>query len=126
MKKFIATLSLLIFFLLPASNAFAFCPTCNVCSTGGSSSTVCTAKQGDNNIYGAGGIIDQIINIFSIVIGIVAVFAIIVAGFILITSGGESSKVASAKNTIIYVVVGLVVVAIAQIIEAFVINNIGS
>ena len=48
---------------------------------------------------------------------------IIVAGIKFITSQGEPSNVASAKNTILYAIVGLVIVAFAQIIVKFVLNK---
>lgn len=64
--------------------------------------------------------IKAIINLFSIIIGIVAVIMIIVAGFRYITSGGDSGNVTNAKNTLLYAVVGLVVAALAQVIVKFV------
>jgi hypothetical protein len=63
------------------------------------------------------------INIFSIIIGIVAVVMIMVAGFKYITAGGDSGQIGSAKNTLVYAVVGLVVVALAQSIVRFVLDN---
>ncbi|MDB5183212.1 MAG: rane protein of unknown function [Candidatus Saccharibacteria bacterium] len=71
----------------------------------------------------ANGLISNIINIFSLVVGIVAVLMIIVAGFRYITSGGNDGNVGTAKNTILYAVIGLVIVALAQIIVRFVLNK---
>lgn len=73
---------------------------------------------------GLAGLVKKIINIFSWVVGVVAVIMIIIAGFKYITSGGNDSQVASAKNTILYAIVGLVIVALAQVIVRFVLNNI--
>jgi hypothetical protein len=69
-------------------------------------------------------IITTVINIFSLVVGVVAVIMIIAGGFRYITSGGDSSKVGGAKNTIIYALIGLVVVALAQFIVQFVLNKV--
>jgi len=69
-------------------------------------------------------IVVLIINIFSIVVGIVAVIMIIVGGFKYITSGGDSGNITSAKNTIIYALIGLVVVALAQFLVQFVLNKV--
>lgn len=69
-------------------------------------------------------VIDTVVNILSIVVGIVAVIMIIIAGFRYITSNGDSGAVSGAKNTIIYALVGLVVVALAQVIVKFVVNRI--
>lgn len=70
------------------------------------------------------GIIKTVINIFSIVVGVVAVIMIIVGGFRYITSGGDSNNVSGAKNTIIYAIIGLVIVALAQFIVQFVLNKV--
>ncbi len=70
--------------------------------------------------------IKTVINIISIVVGIVAVIMIIIGGFKYITSNGDSGAVSSAKNTILYAIVGLVVVALAQIIVRFVVNRLTS
>jgi cytochrome bd-type quinol oxidase subunit 2 len=69
-------------------------------------------------------IIKQVINIFSIVVGVISVIMIIIGGLKYITSGGESGNVTSAKNTILYAVIGLVVVALAQIIVRFVLAKV--
>lgn len=67
--------------------------------------------------------IKKVINIFSLVIGVVAVIMIILGGFKYITSGGDSGNVTGAKNTILYAVIGLVIVALAQIIVRFVLQT---
>ena len=63
------------------------------------------------------------LNIFSAIVGIIAVVMIIVGGVKYITSQGESANITSAKNTILYALVGLVVVALAQVIVRFVLNR---
>ncbi len=68
-------------------------------------------------------LLKKVINIISAVVGVIAVIMIVVGGFKYITSGGESSNVSGAKNTIIYAIIGLVIVAFAQIIVHFVINH---
>lgn len=67
--------------------------------------------------------IKLVINIFSLIVGVVAVIMVIVGGFKYITSGGESSNVASAKNTILYAIIGLIIVALAQVIVRFVLQK---
>lgn len=68
-------------------------------------------------------VIRTVINIFSAVVGSVSVIMIIVGGFKYITSGGDSNNVSGAKNTIMYAIVGLVIVAFAQIIVQFVLER---
>ncbi len=69
------------------------------------------------------GIISTVINVLSIVVGVVAVIMIIIGGLKYITSSGDSANVTSAKNTILYAIIGLVVVAMAQIIVLFVLDK---
>ncbi len=60
------------------------------------------------------------LSLFSIVVGVIALLMIIIGGVKFVTSQGESAAVASAKNTIIYALVGLVIVAFSQFIVRFV------
>jgi amino acid transporter len=64
-----------------------------------------------------------VITVLSAVVGIVAVIMIMFAGFRYVTSGGKEESVKSAKNTILYAIIGLVIVALAQIIVHFVLNK---
>jgi len=68
-------------------------------------------------------LISTIVNIFSIVVGIVAVIMIILGGFKYITSNGDSNNISSAKNTIMYAIVGIVIAALAQVIVRFVLKR---
>lgn len=79
--------------------------------------TGCTLNQG------IGKIASTVINLFSLVVGVVSVVFIIYAGFRYVTSGGSSENVSGAKNTLIYAIVGLVIVAIAQLIVHYVLNS---
>lgn len=72
---------------------------------------------------GLNGVIANIINILSAVIGVAAVIMIILAGFKYITSGGDPSGIKSAKDSLIYAIVGLLVVALAQTIVRFVLHS---
>lgn len=78
-------------------------------------------KNCDSN--GVMNAISAAVQILSIVVGIAAVIMVISAGLKYITSGGDAQKVANAKTTLIYALVGLVVVALAQFLVHFVINN---
>jgi hypothetical protein len=85
--------------------------------------TKCATNVDKAGASDANTLIKNIINIFSLVVGIVAVLMIIVGGFRYITSGGNDGNVGTAKNTILYAVIGLVIVALAQIIVRFVLNK---
>ncbi len=82
--------------------------TCDVQTSGGTQSLASVAKTA--------------VNILSLVVGIAAVIMIIYGGLRYITSGGDSGSVGNAKNTIIYAIVGLIIVALAQLIVHFVLN----
>lgn len=69
-------------------------------------------------------IITVVINAFSLVVGIASVIMIIIGGLRYIISGGEAGNVTSAKNTILYAIIGLVVVALAQFIVKFVLAKV--
>jgi hypothetical protein len=67
-------------------------------------------------------LIKNAVKLLSWVIGIVSVLMIMFGGFRYATSGGDSNAVASAKRTIIYAVIGLVVAVLAQILVRYVIG----
>lgn len=69
-------------------------------------------------------LVGTIINILSWVVGIAAVIMIIIGGFKYIISGGDSGSITAAKNTILYALIGLVIVALAQVIVRFVITTV--
>lgn len=88
------------------------------CETGGI--TDAQAQERINNI------IQTVINIFSIVVGVVSVIMIILGGLKYVTSGGDSSNVTGAKNTILYAIIGLVIVSLSQFIVRFVLSRLNA
>lgn len=91
----------------------------NITST---SDTDCASTIGDPGKK-VDDIIKLVINIFSLIVGVVSVIMIIIGGLKYITSGGDSGNVTGAKNTILYAIIGLVVVALAQIVVKFVLQK---
>lgn len=83
----------------------------------------CTPTADTGSVDDLSEIITLVVNIISVIVGVVAVIMIIFGGAKYITSGGESGKITSAKNTIIYALIGLVVVALAQVIVHFVLSK---
>jgi len=124
MKRFIITglASLTLFLsgqaLVAPSPAYAACPKEHT-SKGqvlqgiGETGSGCDGSKVTNTIA-------AFVEILSIVAGIVAIIMIIISGFRYITSGGEASKVAAAKSSLIYALVGLAVAALAQVLVRFV------
>jgi len=66
----------------------------------------------------------NILNAIIGVLGLVAVVVIIIGGVSYMTSAGDAGKVKKAKDTILYGVIGLIIVALAFAIVNFVIGNI--
>jgi hypothetical protein len=85
-------------------------------------------SQCDDTTDGSGieAILRKVIQIFSIVVGFVAVVMIIIGGIRYITSGGDSGNISSAKNTIIYAIIGLIIVALAQVLVHYVLKNVNN
>jgi hypothetical protein len=65
---------------------------------------------------GVRSLLKVVVNVLSMIVGVVVVISLISGAFKYITSGGEAAKVANAKNTILYAIVGLVIVVLAQFI----------
>lgn len=93
-----------------AINVFGNC-------SGNSSSKVCASK-GEK----ATNTVKNVINLLIFIIGIISVVMIVVGGLRYTLSGGDQSGVSTAKNTILYAVVGLVVAVLAYSIVNFVLT----
>jgi hypothetical protein len=83
----------------------------------------CNANTTDP-VAGKDGIILRVARIISAVAGVAAVVMVIYSGAQLIMSGGDSQKVATARKTLIYALVGSVLLIFAQPIITFILNRI--
>jgi len=84
-----------------------------------------TASGGNCSTKGptVGSLITTFVNLFSIIIGIVAVIMIMVGGFKYVTANGDGGQISSAKSTIMYAIIGLIVAGLAQFIVQFVLER---
>ena len=80
---------------------------------------VCS-KKGDTD---ANPLIVSVVNLLLYIVGIVAVIMIIVGGMKYLTSSGDSGKVTSAKNTVVYAVVGLLVAIFSWVIVNLIVKQ---
>lgn len=107
-----------------ALGAFALVPDSALAASGASKNEVCSGIGGcndsTNNITNT---IRNVVNVFSAIVGVVAVIVVLIAGFQYVTAAGDSSKVATAKSTLIYAIVGLIVAALSQAIVQFVLKK---
>jgi hypothetical protein len=123
MKRILITLLSLTALIVAAwhvapAHAIDIFPTCSSTDPG---SQVCAATS--DKLFGPGGIWNRILETFTFIIGAVSVLMIIVGGIRYVTSNGDDSQVKSAKNTILYSVVGVVVAMLAYAIVHFVITQ---
>jgi hypothetical protein len=105
----------------PAANA----ANCTNTIAGGASAGANCAQGTDQkaDLFGANGIFRIVTNVLLFIIGAIAVIMLIIGGIRYVVSGGDSSAVTSAKNTILYAVVGIVVALLAYALVNFVIGS---
>jgi hypothetical protein len=61
----------------------------------------------------------RVVSLVAFIAGIVGVIMIVVSGFRFITANGDASRVASARTSLVYAVVGLAIAAIAAALVRF-------
>ena len=59
------------------------------------------------------------------IIGVIAVIVIIIGGIMYTTSQGDSTKLSTAKNTILYAAIGLIISLLSFAIVTFIIQSMG-
>lgn len=94
------------------------CSTAAECAQAGLEATGDTGGKAD-----IGDIITDIVNALLFILAAIAVVMIVIGGIRYTISQGESSAVSSAKNTILYAVIGLAVALFAYAIVNFVITR---
>lgn len=88
---------------------------------------VCQATDSQKNHNDKNPVISIIkaaINVLSFIIGIAAVITIVVSGIRMIVSGGDSNAVASARTGLLYALIGIAVVILAQTLVVFVLDKV--
>ena len=95
----------------------------NVCKGSGKNSAACSGN-GQDNISGTNGVILKAANLIAIIAAITAVIMIMIGGFMMITAGGDTNRSGTGRKTITYTVVGLIVIALARTIVAFVVTRV--
>lgn len=81
----------------------------------------CSAPTGaKDNLFVSGGIFHTVADTLIFLVGAISVIMLIVGGLRYVLSSGESAAVKSAKDTILYAIVGIVVAILAFAIVSFV------
>jgi Type IV secretion system pilin len=87
----------------------------------------CAAGDGvATTLFGSGSIFTTIVNILLFIIGAISVIMLIIGGIRYTVSGGDSSAVTGAKNTILYAIIGLVVAFLAFAVVNWVLGSLTS
>src|ERR1700727_1547693 len=113
--------------LLLTASAAAAAPT-YMAASDAFQSAACNGLSQLNSAQGCGTggqtaitkVVKGVLTVLSIVLGIAGVIMVVISGFKYITSGGDAGAVSSAKRTLIYALVGLVVAALSQFLVQFV------
>jgi cytochrome bd-type quinol oxidase subunit 2 len=83
-----------------------------------------TCTLTDDGSATVNGGIKTAINIISLLVGVASVIMVLVGGLKYVTSNGDAGSISSAKNTILYALVGLTVAVLAQVIVRYVLNRV--
>jgi multisubunit Na+/H+ antiporter MnhB subunit len=108
---------------LGAAPAYAQTATgCDVVTTGGISHGAECAKptNAPSQLFGPNSIFVTVTNIMLFIIGAIAVIMLIIGGIRYVVSAGDQNAVTSAKNTILYAIIGIVVAFLAYAAVNFV------
>lgn len=116
--------------LMPVASAANLIPECsNGNSTDLSTNSVCsdvkdtTQTTSDNKFYGPNGVLTKAAGLITWVGGVAAVIMIILGGFTFVTGSGDPNTLSAAKKTVLYAVVGLVVLVLPSAIIRLVISK---
>ena len=118
MKKIVTTLALMSLLAVPGS-ALAQIPDDTAQDIGFDVSEIDQEFQG---IRTQGALIDSLINIINallLIAAIVAVVFVIIGGVRYVTSQGDEDAAIIAKNTIIYAIVGIIIIILSAVLINF-------
>lgn len=110
-----------------AASPSTFAVDCDPTTSGIADGATCAKGQGQNaNLFGDGGIFTIVTNVLLFVIGAISVIMLIIGGIRYTVSGGDSSAVTAAKNTIMYAVIGIIIALLAYALVNFVLTSLST
>ena len=121
MKKLFLSLNVFVFLCFSVLAPFAFAQQTNLdCdpSAGG----FCNPAGSEKN-WTAQGLTAKIIKIVLGLVGVVALILFIYAGFMWMTAQGKSDQIKKARDTMVWAVLGLIVVFSSYVIVSFVLKE---
>lgn len=84
-----------------------------------------TAEQ-QTSLFGAGSVFETVSRVLIFLVGAISVIMLIFGGIRYTVSGGDKTAVESAKNTIMYAIIGIIVALLAYAVVAFVVNSLAA
>lgn len=75
------------------------------------------------DLFGSAGIFQTVTNVLLYLLGAISVIMIIIGGLRYVVSGGNSTNVTAAKNTILYAIVGIIIAILSYAIINFVLGT---
>lgn len=76
-----------------------------------------------STLFGSAGIFTTLTNVMLFAVGAISVIMVVIGGLRYVISGGNSTNITTAKNTILYAVIGLIISMLAYALINFVISS---
>ncbi|MGV9002136.1 MAG: pilin [Candidatus Saccharimonadaceae bacterium] len=130
----LAVATLVVPVVVPTS-AYAVDTTCDSSNIGNPGTDTNSTLNGVNcakgagtpsTLFGTNSIFTTVVNVMLFIIGAICVIMLIWGGIRYTTSAGNSASVTSAKNTIMYAIIGLIIAFLAFAIVNWVLSSIGT
>ena len=114
LKKVVASVAVVLALAVGYLAPTAYAADCNVVNAGISQGADCTKPtNAPSQLFGANSIFVTVTNILLFIIGAIAVIMLIIGGIRYVVSAGDQTAVTSAKNTILYAIIGIIVAFLA-------------
>lgn len=124
MRYFVVAVVAVAVYFLAGPSSFALDLTGQSCAVIGGNCAEITGDKGLNTTGGNAPVVVNVINVALGILGGLAVVMLIVGALRYVLSQGDSGKIAQAKSTIIYSVVGIVLAIFSYAIVAYIADNI--
>lgn len=81
------------------------------------------ANDNDSPLTGPDGVLTKAMDILALIVGIACVLVIIISGLRFVVSAGDTNAISSARRSLLYAVVGLLIVVMARALVRFILNK---
>jgi len=99
---------------------------CTYLNQSGTNISGCSSNEKlDSDNGSQEGLAHQIVDTILYTAGVISFIFVLIGGFRYMTSTGDSSRIQSAKETLLYAIIGLIITFLALPISGFVIKTLG-